>query len=84
MQVLANPNCRKMQYIKNVQDTQEAKTRRGIKCSLLAPEDEGSALDVEDSLRPARCFDLLPAIYSAREACITIRSISFSVSSRSE
>lgn len=50
---------------------------------LLAPEDDVSALEVEDSFGPIRGLDH-SIRYSAREASITDRSISFSVSSRSE
>lgn len=50
----------------------------------LAAEDDGSALEVDDSLGQRCCLNLSSAKYSALEASITMRSISFSVSSRSE
>jgi hypothetical protein len=51
------------------------------KVALLAADEDGSALDVDDS-RMLSFFSL--ARYSEREDSITIRSISLSVNSRSE
>lgn len=78
-------NCRTAKHASfkqtDWQHTKEFSKCQRKKVAWLAADEDGSAPDVDDSLMLS-FFSL--AIYSEREASITIRSISLSVNSRSE